>query len=99
MEKKPRYYTYLSKSQAKYKDILITYLPICKGLKSMGADEIETFRDFESSRKGIYNMFETSRPQNLWVQVHPLHPLVWRPCIYVYFYKVILGIFKGYMSI
>ena len=42
----------------------------------------ETFRDFETLMQGIYIMFETSRPQNMWVQVHPLHPLVCRPCAF-----------------
>ena len=42
----------------------------------------ETFRDFKTLKQGIYSMFETSRPQNLWVRVHPLHPLVWRLCTY-----------------
>ena len=42
----------------------------------------ETFRDLETSMQGIYIMFETSRPQNMWVQVHPLHPLVCRPCAF-----------------
>ena len=32
-----------------------------------------TFQDFETSRWGIYSMFETSRPQYLWLQEHLLH--------------------------